>query len=79
MGNCKYYNAHEVEKGDPKIYGPYLDDIRAAQVEARRDARKKNGEINEQTAEGYANKNIRKLVKNKKAYDVANEEQRPVE
>lgn len=37
----KYHNAHEVKKGDPKLNGPYLDDVRAEQEEAYRDARKK--------------------------------------
>lgn len=31
-----YENAHEVEKGDPKTDGPYLDDLRAAQEEEYR-------------------------------------------
>lgn len=38
----KYYKAHEVDKGDPKIHGPYLDDIRAQQERARREAKMKN-------------------------------------
>lgn len=31
-----YENAHAVTKGDPRIDGPYLDDIRAAQEEEYR-------------------------------------------
>lgn len=34
-----YDNAHEVKKGDPRIDGPYLDDIRASEAEARRKQR----------------------------------------
>lgn len=34
-----YENAHEVIKGDPRTDGPYLDDIRAAQEDAYREAR----------------------------------------
>lgn len=37
-----YYNAHEVKKGDPRINGPYLDDIRAQEEEMRRQARRAN-------------------------------------
>lgn len=33
--------AHAVKKGDPRVDGPYLDDIRAEQEDARRKARKK--------------------------------------
>lgn len=33
--------AHHVVKGDPRINGPYLDDIRAEQEDARREGRKK--------------------------------------
>lgn len=34
--------AHQVEKGDPRVDGPYLDDIRADQERAYREARMKN-------------------------------------
>lgn len=37
----KYHKAHEVVKGDPRIDGPYLDDIRADQERARIEARQK--------------------------------------
>ena len=37
----KYHKAHEVVKGDPRIDGPYLDDIRADEERARREARAK--------------------------------------
>lgn len=36
-----YENAHVVQKGDPRIDGPYLDDIRAAQEEEYRRQRNK--------------------------------------
>lgn len=39
--NNKAENAHAVlDKGDPKVNGPWLDDVRAAQEESYRKARK---------------------------------------
>lgn len=37
----KHSKPHEVEKGDPRHNGPYLDDIRADQERAYREARMK--------------------------------------
>lgn len=37
----KYHNAHEVVKGNPKVDGPYLDDIVADQERAYRERRNK--------------------------------------
>lgn len=39
--NSGYDEPHKVIKGDPRIDGPYLDDLRAAQEDARREARTK--------------------------------------
>ena len=39
-----YHNAHEVVKGDPRVDGPYLDDVRADQERAYREHRNKNAE-----------------------------------
>lgn len=36
-----YFNAHAVKKGDVRIDGPYLDDVRAAEEDAYREARYK--------------------------------------
>lgn len=44
--------AHEVQKGNPEIDGPYLDDIR----EAEADARRKMTEKKQAAAEKKANK-----------------------
>ena len=35
-----YHKAHEVDKGDPKLNGPFLDDIRAEQERAYRERKK---------------------------------------
>lgn len=29
--SVKYENAHEIEKGDPRVDGPYLEDVRLAE------------------------------------------------
>lgn len=34
-----YHNAHKVDKGNPKVNGPFLDDIRADQERAYRERR----------------------------------------
>lgn len=36
-----YHNPHEVVKGDPRVNGPYLDDILADQERAYRERRNK--------------------------------------
>lgn len=35
----EHKNAHGVDKGDPRVNGPYLDDIRADQERAYRESR----------------------------------------
>jgi hypothetical protein len=42
--------AHTVIKGDPQIDGPYLDDIREAEAEARRESNDRVSEIQRQKA-----------------------------
>lgn len=42
---------HTVFKGDPRVDGPYLDDIREAQEEARRDAKDRVHQIQKQKQE----------------------------
>lgn len=40
-GRDKNLPAHHVDKGDPKLNGPFLDDIRADQERAYRESRQK--------------------------------------
>lgn len=47
----KHNLAHEVEKGDPRHNGPYLDDIRAEQERAYREARMKSLEAQAKAVE----------------------------
>lgn len=47
--STSYEKSHEVIKGDPRIDGPYLDDIRAAQEEEYRNRR--NNAANEVSEE----------------------------
>lgn len=39
----QHEKAHEVSKGDPRVNGPFLDDIRAAQEEEYRERRNQDG------------------------------------
>lgn len=38
-----YYKPNEPDKSDPRVHGPWLDDIRAEQERARSEARRSNG------------------------------------
>jgi hypothetical protein len=61
--------AHTVFKGNPQIDGPYLDDIREAQADARREANDRVSEIQREKA-----KEAQQALENlKKANDLVTE------
>ncbi len=45
-----YHDAHKVVKGDPRVDGPYLDDVRADQERAYREHRNLNVNVEDPVA-----------------------------
>lgn len=68
-----HHNAHElVDKGDPKVNGPYLDDVRAKEEETYRKNRKSNLRALDKKAKRSRTASKKTAAQQKKAQDSLN-------